>query len=164
MLMRYFVSPSYRAKSSRACRPSRSIAARISGLRGVIRHWKGLGRILRPLLDGRRGESAISSLDQAYPTNKAYVKSKISTGISFPCSSRAFSILNPHRRRAIVMNVPCSARPCPLHILRPQPKVMYPFSPGNGRASGLSLMYRFGFNRSGSGNSRSWWWIAQTFP
>ncbi|KKA17057.1 hypothetical protein T310_9314, partial [Rasamsonia emersonii CBS 393.64] len=141
LLIRYLVSPSYGARSCSACLPSRSIAARMSSLRGVMRHLKGDGRMLSPL-----------------------VKSKMSTGISLPFSSSAFSILNPHSNRATVMKVPCSASPCPLHTRRPQPNVMYPLSPGNGRLYGLPLMNRSGMNRSGSGNSRSWWWIAQTLP
>lgn len=42
--------------------------------------------------------------------SNTYVKSKMSTRISFPCSFKAFSILKSHRSRAMVMNVPCSAR------------------------------------------------------
>lgn len=50
VIIRYFVSPLYTARSSCACFPSLSIVLRISSLRGVILHLKGLGLMFNPSL------------------------------------------------------------------------------------------------------------------
>jgi hypothetical protein len=67
------------------------------------------------------------------------------------CSSSAGLISNAHRRRQMEVKRPCSARGCPLHCRRPNPKVLYPRSFGYGRR--FSTRYRDGLNTSGSGNS-----------